>query len=173
MATKIKGKARIAVFAKQLIAGTDQNLGGTNQVMILGNPLTPAEIAAKLRSIVNLRADVDAARASVKAKLALEASEAETLRAFMGAYVSYVRAAYGTSPDVLATFGLSVKARARLTVEEKVGAVAKSKATRLARHTMGSRQKKAIKGDVTGVVVTPITATPPLVTTPGDPALQT
>jgi hypothetical protein len=28
---------------------------------------------------------------------------------------------------------------------------------------MGTRQKKAVKGDVTGVVVTPITAAPPTV----------
>jgi hypothetical protein len=160
MATKFKGKARIVAFAKQLIAGTDQTFVGTGTVMLLGTPLTQAEIAAKLQSVVDLRADAEAARATLKAKLVVEANEMPALRAFMGAYVSHLRAAYGTSPDVLATFGLSTKARARLTVDAKVGAVAKSKATRLARHTMGSRQKMAIKGEVTGVVVTPVRAAP-------------
>jgi hypothetical protein len=36
--------------------------------------------------------------------------------------------------------------------------IAKRAATRAARHTMGPKQKKAVKGDVTGVVVTPVTS---------------
>ena len=50
-------------------------------------------------------------------------------------------------------------ARAR-TVEAKAVATAKRAATRAARHTMGSKQKKGIKGDVADVVVTPVTAAP-------------
>ena len=61
---------------------------------------------------------------------------------------------------MLADFGINPKARAPLTVEAKAAAAAKRAATRAARHTMGSQQKKAIKGDVTGVLVTPITSTP-------------
>ena len=85
------------------------------------------------------------------------------LRTFMSAFVTYVKAAYAGSPDVLADFGIAPKARVPPTVEAKIAAAAKGKATRAARHTMGTTQRKAVKGDVTGVVVTPITAPPPVV----------
>ena len=86
----------------------------------------------------------------------------------MSALESYVRAAFGSSPDVLADFGITPKARVPLTVKAKTAAAAKRASTRAARHTLGSKQKSGIKGDVTGVIVTPINA-PPDVTTPSGP----
>ena len=70
---------------------------------------------------------------------------------------------------MLADFGITPKARAPLTVEAKAAAAAKRAATRAARHTMGTQQKKGIKGDVTGVLVTPITAASPTVAAPASP----
>jgi cell pole-organizing protein PopZ len=122
-----------------------------------------------MQSIVTLRSDVDSAKASTKAKLALEAANMPALRTLMAAYVSYLKVTYGGSPDVLADFGIQQKRRATSTVDVKAGAVAKRKATRAARHTMGTQQKKGVKGDVTGVVVTPITAAPSTVPAPGSP----
>jgi hypothetical protein len=169
MATTVEGKAQEAAEAKQLIAGAAKHLGSTTQVMLLGSSNTPADVATTLQSIVTLRADVDASKASTKAKLALEAASMPTLRAYKSAFVSYVMGAYGNSPDVLADFGIQLKRRASSTVDAKAGAVAKRKATRVARHTMGSQQKKAIKGDVTGVVVTPISAAQPSVPVSTEP----
>jgi hypothetical protein len=65
---------------------------------------------------------------------------------------------------VLADFGIHPKTRAPLTVEAKAAAAAKREATRTARGTKGSVQKKGIKGAVIGVTVTPITAAPPIAT---------
>ncbi len=107
---------------------------------------------------------MEASKASTKAKLDLEKAEAPALRTFMGAYVTFVKAAFGTTPDVLADFGLHPKTRAPLTAEAKVAAAAKRKATRAARNTLGTVQKKSVKGAVTGIVVTPITAPRPTVT---------
>jgi hypothetical protein len=70
---------------------------------------------------------------------------------------------------VLADFGISLKQRGPLTVEEKTAAVAKRAATRAARHTMGPKQKLEVKGDVTGVVVTPVKAPDPTVPAPTSP----
>jgi len=160
MPSKIRGKRRVATFMQQLVEGTEQSLASAQPVMLLGVPRMPAEIAASLRSFADLRAEVEAARASLRAKLALEAGSAPAMRAFLTAYVTYLRAAYGSSPDILASFGLAPRTRPQSTVETKLVAVAKNKATRAARHTMGSRQKKAIRGDVTGVVVTPVRGGP-------------
>jgi hypothetical protein len=159
-------KAKVAVAAKNLIAGAEKHFGSTMQVVLMGSPHTTVQITSKLQSLVNLRADVDAAKAVTKAKIANEATDMPALRVFMNAVESAVMAAFGSSPDVLADFGMSPKPRPVLTVEAKAAAAAKRASTRAARHTMGSKQKKGIKGDVTGVVVTPLTASSPVVATP-------
>ena len=175
MATKKNTKGQVTGLAKELIAGTAKHLASTTQVALLGGSFTPDQITGKLQLLVNLRSDVDASRATTKAKIASEAAQLPALRAFMSAFESFVKAAYGSSPDVLADFGMSPKARTPLTVEAKAAAAAKRAATRAARHTLGTNQKKAIKGDVTGVLVTPITASPPTVapSSPTAPATST
>jgi hypothetical protein len=166
MATTVQGKGQAVVLARQLIAGTEKHLASATQVPLLGSSLTPAEITTKLQSLVTLRSDVDTAKAATKAKLAAESAVRPSLRTLMHAYVTYLKVAYGGSPDVLADFGITPKARAPLTVEAKAAAAAKRTATRAARHTMGKQQKKGIKGDVTGILVTPLSAAAPTVPTP-------
>jgi hypothetical protein len=175
MATKKNTKGQVTGLAKELIAGTAKHLASTTQVALLGGSFTPDQITSKLQLLVNLRSDVDASKATTKAKIANEAAQRPALRAFMSAFESFVKAAFGSSPDVLADFGISPKARTPLTVEAKAAAAAKRAATRAARHTVGSNQKKGIKGDVTGVLVTPITASIPAVapSSPKAPATST
>jgi len=156
MATNTVGKGEVASRAKQLIAGAEKLLTGT--AALVGTTFTPAEVTSKLQAIVDLRADVENAQATARARLAVEAAEMLALRVFMSAFVSHVKAAHGTSPEALAAFGIHPKARVPLTVEAQAAAIAKRAATRAARHTMGPKQKKAVKGDVTGVVVTPVTS---------------
>jgi hypothetical protein len=165
MVTKGQGKANIVALAKQLVAGTDKHLANTTQVHFASGSFTPAQVTAQLQAIVNLRNDVDAAKGSLKAKLAAEKADMPALRLFLDAYVSFVKATFSKSPDVLADFGLQPKkARTPLTTEQKAVAAAKRQATRAARHVMGTKQRKAVKGDVTGVVVTPVTAAHPIAT---------
>ena len=84
------------------------------------------------------------------------------MRAFLVAFVSFIRGTFGDSPAVLADFGLTPKkARKPRTTEQLAAANAKSAATRKARGTTSKKQKLAVKGDVTGVLVTPTTATSP------------
>ena len=167
MASQSNTKGKVVDSAKQLIAGTGKRLAKGTQVSLVGSSFTPDQVTSQLQAIVNLRTDVDAAKATATAKIAAETAQMPALRTFMSAYVSFVKAAYGTSPDALADFGLSPKSRAQLTAEANVAAAAKRKATRAARHTMGSKQKLGVKGDVTGITVTPITATQPTVAAPG------
>jgi hypothetical protein len=75
------------------------------------------------------------------------------------AYKRLVLAAFSNSAQTLADFGLEPpKDPTPRTAEQKAAAAAKAKATRTARGTTSRKQKLAIKGDVTGVLVTPITA---------------
>jgi hypothetical protein len=146
--------------------------GGTTSILLSGDSYTPAEVAAKLQTIVALRGAVDDAKAASKARLAEEAAAMPSLRGFMAAFEMHVRAGYGNAPDVLADFGLEPKSAAEPSKTlDKATAVAKRAATRKARHTMGSRQKQAVKGDVTGVTVTAVTSAPATtVTTPDSSA---
>ncbi len=155
-----QGKAVVVARAQALMAGANKHLANVTQVTLAGQVLTPAQVIEKLQALVTLRTAVDAAKASAKAKVAAETTDAPALRTFMGAFATYVKAAYLNSPDVLADFGLQTKARTPQTVETKTAAVAKRASTRAARHTLGTKQRLAITGDVAGVTVTPISASP-------------
>jgi hypothetical protein len=153
------GKSTEADLAVKLAAGTQKHLSTVAQLIIGSGTYTPAQVEAELQAFAKLRTTVDAAKAAVKAALEDEKSKGPAMRAFYTAFVAYVRSAFGNSPDVLADFGLQPKkARKPLTAAQQAAAAAKRKSTRQARGTKGKRQKSTIHGDVTGVVVTPVTA---------------
>src|SRR5260370_38896447 len=145
MTTKKNTKNAVADQARHLIAGTAKHLASITQVILEGSTYTPADVTSKLTQIVNVRSDVDAPKASTKAKLATENTLVPSLRSFMAAYVTYVKAAFGSVPDSLADFGMQPrKVRAPATVEEKAVAAAKRASTRAARKTMGPKAKLAV-----------------------------
>ena len=146
-------KGQAVVTATQFIAAAKKHLGSMTQVPLLGSSFTPDQVTSKLQALVDLRSDVDAAKANATAKIANEAAQRPSLLAFQGALRTFVKAAFGSSPDVLADFGIAPKARAQVTVDGKAVANAKRAATRTARHTMGAKQKKSITGVVPDVLV--------------------
>jgi hypothetical protein len=166
MATIISNKVQVVATAKQFIAGVTEHFGSVTQITLLGRSFTPAEISSVFQSLVDLDAAVDAARVTTAAKVAAEAAQLPSVSALVSAMRTYVRATYGTSPDVLADFGLTPKARVQVSPETQVVANAKRKATRAARHTMGPKQKKGIKGTVTGPITIPTDASPAVTTAP-------
>ena len=124
--------------------------------------LTIDQIVAELNGFAALRTDVETARAALQGRIAVETAQAIVMNAFISALVKIVRGMFGNQPDVLADFGLQpTKAPTPLTVEQKAMAAAKRVATRTARGTKGSRKKLSIKGNVTGVTVTPVVAVEP------------
>src|SRR6202035_2367644 len=87
------------------------------------------------------------------------------------AYKRFVRATFTGATQTLADFGLEPpKARKPLTSEQRAAAAAKATATRKARGTTSKKQKLAIKGNVIGVNVTPVTE--PAAATPPAPAQE-
>ena len=139
--TTTQSKTGTATLATKLIAGIQKHLAKTTSIVIAGSTYTPEQVTKQLQQIVDLRSDVTTATATRKAKLATEKTSLPALRSFMEACTSYVKGAYAGSPDILEDFGLQTKERTPLTAEEKTAAAAKRKATRAARHTMGSQQK--------------------------------
>ena len=103
--------------------------------------------------IALLQKDIDLADAASNAKedLLVAAAAARQQRATMAPIMVGFRAFLEnmfTDPSTIAEFGFPPRKRSNSTAEAKTAAVNKRAATRTARHTMGPKQKKDIKGTV-------------------------
>jgi hypothetical protein len=162
--TSKQNKATALARVQALIAGT-QKLLPNGQFTFGSTAYTTASLVQALQGLADAFAPVDAAHASVKDSVAaLRAMEAK-VAPLQRAYRSYLRATFSNAAE-LSEFGLPApKASTPLTAEQRIVATAKAAATRKARGTTSKKQKLAVKGDVTGVIVTPVThpasATPP------------
>jgi len=156
--------------ATQFLAGITKHLLGVTSVTFDSAAHTPADLTTAFQTLVSLRAAVVAAKAAEQVKLTAESAQRPPILVLMDGFEAYVKLTYGQQPDVLADFGLGPKkARTKLTAEQQAAANAKREATRKARGTASKKQKKAVKGDVTGVVVTPVTSA----SQPASPAAPT
>jgi hypothetical protein len=154
-------KAATLAHVQALIAGTQKHF--PNGSFMLGKAqFTTATLVTLFQSMADAIVALSNAHASVKAAvLALKANEAQ-VGPVLRAYVSYVRSALGNAAQDLVDFGLEPpKVRAPLDSEKRAAATAKLRATRSARGTLGKRKRLSVKGDVTGVNITPVTGNPP------------
>jgi hypothetical protein len=140
-------------LAEQLLAGARKHFSTVGSLTFGSATFTPAQVEAFLQTLIDLRTAVDDTRSETRAKVVAEAAQAPALRGQMAAFVAFVKATFGNTPDVLADFGLEPKKPpARLTIGQLATAAARRAATRAARHTMGPRQKEKVKGTVTTIV---------------------
>jgi hypothetical protein len=159
------GKETDMALAKQLIAGTKQHFSTVSSLTFGNGTFTPAQVEAFLQTLIDLRTAVNDAKSDAKAKIVAEAAQAASLRSQMAAFVTFVKATFGNSPDALADFGLKPKkTRASLTIGQLAEAAARRAATRAARHTMGPKQKQHVKGTITTIVTPPAAPAPAPVT---------
>ena len=153
-------KSAALTQVQALIAGTTKRF--PNVALMFGNATVQSssiiqDLQNLEKAMLALNAAESNARDAMSALRALEASVGPQLRA----YKRFLLATFGTATQQLAEFGLQPpKARTPISTESRATATAKARATRAARGTKGKKQKAAIKGDVTGVVVTPITVSP-------------
>src|ERR1700759_4737768 len=125
-----RSKGQVVAAVQQLSTATAKHLASGTQVSFMGSSFTPDQITTKLQSVVTLRNNVNAARSSLKAALAAEATQMPDLRSFIAAYESYVKVTFGASVDVLDDFGLAPKKRTPPTAETTITAVKKRASTR-------------------------------------------
>jgi len=162
MGTRVRTKQDESARATHVIAGFEKYLA-TASITLGSTAYTPDQITGALQLLVNLHSAVDTARSVVNAKLVAEKAQAPALRSLLAAVVSFVKLTFSESPDVLADFGLPPKTvKTPLTTEQQAVAVAKRKATRVARGTTSKKAKMAVKGDVIGVTLTPVKASAPV-----------
>jgi hypothetical protein len=167
-----KDKATALARVQALIAGTQKHF--PNGSLTIGNTAyTLASIVQILQGLADVYARVDAAHTSVKDLVTEQRATESKVAPFLRDYTKFLRGTFGTGATLLADFGLQPpKARMPLTAEQRVARGAKAKATREARGTTSKKKKLAVKGDVTGVVVTPVTSHPapaPVAAPPASP----
>ncbi len=140
-----------------LIAGTQKHFASANFTLV-GTAYTSATLVTTLTSLANALSAVLSAHAGVKAALTALAKVNATVGPVEQAYRRCVLAAFASAPQELADFGVPApKARTPRTSAQNAAAAAKAKATRAARGTTSKKKKLAVKGDVTGVSITPVT----------------
>jgi hypothetical protein len=153
-------KAKTLASLQALVSGLQKQFPN-GQFTLESTAFTTQSLVTLLQGVINALESLDAAQ--LNAKAALTAARAALTQT--GPTVSALRrnllSMFGNAPQTLAIFGLQpLKAPAPRTVEQKAVAAAKVRATRKARGTASKKSKAAIKGNVVGVVLTPITAPP-------------
>jgi hypothetical protein len=141
---------------QNLIDGLKKHEQTVTSLLIDGAAVTTANIIATVQRRIDVGHTTLAARAAWLAAVAAERDELSQSKSFVRNVRQAIHSAFDGSPDTLADFGLTARKVAVVSPATRVAAAAKAKATRAARHTMGSKQKKAVTGNVTGVVVTPV-----------------
>jgi hypothetical protein len=153
-------KAAALARVQAIIAGTQKHF--PNGSFTIGNAaFTTASLVQLFQSLADAIAAVNSAQASAKDAVAsLRAVRAKVAPVLLE-FKRLLLVTFGSATQSLADFGLEPpKARKPLTSGANASAAAKRAATRKARGTASKKQKLAVKGDVTGVVVTPVTSHP-------------
>ena len=155
--TSTKTKAAALAHVQALIAGTTKHLPN-GSFTFGGTAYTATSLVQVLQGLAGAMTARDAAQASAKDALAAEKAVQAQVSPILLAYKRFLLLTFANATQTLADFGLTPpKARKPLTSEQLAARAAKAKATRAARGTTSKKKKLAIKGDVTGVTVTPVT----------------
>jgi hypothetical protein len=151
-------KAAALAHVQALIAGTQKHF--PNGSFTLGTvTYTSASLIQVLTDLVSAMQARDVAATGAKDALAAKQATQAKVGPILRAYERLVLVTFAGATQTLADFGLAPpKARAPLNAQQLAARAAKAKATRIARGTTSKKQKLGVKGDVTGVIVTPVTA---------------
>jgi hypothetical protein len=143
-----KQKVTVTTGYEALITGINTLLPGVDPFVIASATMSRADLLAKLQG------RLDAANATKAALLAhRQAVEAErasdaVVRPLRAQLKVYLQGRFGKTNTQLQSFGFTPNKVPLKTVLAKATGVAKAAATRVARHTLGKKQKAAIHGAV-------------------------
>jgi hypothetical protein len=160
MSTSKVSKASTLAFLQALVAGTKQHF--PNGPITFGNATyTAASLEQLFSSLILAMTSLSAAQLSAKDAMANKRGVQAKVGPIVSAYKRFLVATFAGATQTLADFGVPPpKAKAPLSSAQRAAATAKARATRQARGTVGSKKKLTVKGNVTGVIVTPVTSTP-------------
>jgi len=121
--------------------------GGQPSIVIEGQSVPVSTLVAELQEYAIAYQVVEDAEQAYKRAIAARDAIAPEAQGRRDAIRASIKGTLGRMNPDLETYGINPDREHRaLTAEEEVAKVAKAKATRAARHTMGKRQRLAIKG---------------------------
>ena len=147
---------------RKAIAGVRKQLASTKAVVLDGVSYAPDDIVKALQGSIDAADATIAVTAQFHKTVDAERAANATADTVYAGLKTYVTSQYKASPDTMADFGITLPSRQVPDAATTATAVEKRQATRVARHTMGKRQKANVKGTVT----TPETAPAPTPVTP-------
>jgi hypothetical protein len=130
---------------QKMVDGLTKHKAVITALAIGGRMLTPDDVIATFQARIDASNEALTTKASATAAVLAERAERARTKRFVSSARQVVRSMFGESVDLLADFGLAPPRPRRIDPQKKVEAAAKSKATRKLRHTMGKKQKAAIK----------------------------
>jgi hypothetical protein len=148
--------------ARAMVVGIQKHLATLPSFSVGSQMLAPADIVEIYQDRVAAAQAAEAAHATLATAVKVDRDKRAQTASVTRAFKRIVQGMFAESPDTLADFGLKPLKVGTRTVATKSGAIAKTKATRQARHTLGSKQKEMIKGTVSPTTpeVSPTAPTP-------------
>ncbi len=164
-ASKTSGKVpklQIQASYQALVSGLLSTYQPDDTFSINGETLTRDEVTARLNAYIAMAEATKASRQQWLSAVEAEHAGLVAVTPLRQSLHAIVQARLGGKDATgLTAFGFNPAKSTKRTVTSKATAVAKTAATREARHTMGKVQKKDVKGDVVGLTITPLIASPP------------
>ncbi len=161
--TTIRNNAAIAATCNQRIDALKNHVSAKTAILINGETYKPAALIAVYQSILDGQAALIKSRAQVKVDLAARRDAEMQRDAFEPGLKNWVLNTLGADSNAASEFGYAPPKKATRTSEDVANAVKLAKATRVARGTMGKKQKLKIKGslDTPPVPADPVTGAAP------------
>jgi hypothetical protein len=128
-----------------LITGMQKNVPASFKTTIAGQSYTLNQLVGEVQSRITARSAVTTAKGALKETLAAYDSTCTSTQALLAGLRQALIVMYANTPSVLADMGLHARKSVKTTVADKSAAIAKRSATRALRHTLGAKQKEAIK----------------------------
>jgi hypothetical protein len=166
MSSSTSNRSKAAALARvlALIAGLQKHFPSGS--FTIGNvAYSTSALVGVIKGLADALAALATARANAKDALANVKTQAATVDPVIAGLEKQLESMFAGAAQNLADFGIEPpKARQPMSAEVLAARKAKARATRAKRGTLGPKAKQAIKGDVTGVQIIPVTspeASPP------------
>ena len=168
MSTNNRNRIDRTAADQSMIDGLNNLAAKIPPIFVGGVAVPPTTIVAALQARIDSGKNAVSTRATWLAAVQADRAELAKSSPLVLACRQTLLLAFAGQADTLAQFGLTPRKPRVVSPETQVAAAQKAKATREARHTMGTKQKAKIKGTVpaTAPVASPPSASTPVASPP-------
>jgi hypothetical protein len=131
---------------RKMMGGIRKYLRDQAAITIHGVTYKPEELAAVYQGHLDKLSEVDEREAAWRQAVQEEGAMENRIKALTTTLNTYMRATFGTGAAKLLEFGIRPRDGAKPSAEKQAAAAEKRRQTRKQRWTMGSKQRKKIRG---------------------------